>query len=323
MPSDPAALSEIVSARRDDAAQPPAAAVRPGDLMEIAAALERIKAEIAAGDGQKIDVFAAIERIQDIAFVLHERPVEATLCDTLDAAIREVSDACARLEGVAQRTRDAHEQLHSLAARVSEMIALSAGTRSADLPAADPAVASIAVVSVAQRGDATELDDGIERSPSPELFAVEAQEDDDFAMAVAELATSLPAHGDSAEPDAAVQSQIPAVVFYSAGQGGLAESSSGSSVEPRAIEPETVATEPGSGESTSASMTSGEPDVSASAGDGESSAVASGAAAAIPGAGEPSAQAEPASRPMSVPRPGDPLAAVRELSEEELIALFS
>jgi len=308
MPNDPAALSEIASARHNDAAQPPAAAVRPGDLMEIAAALERIKAEIAAGDGQKIDVFAAIERIQDIAFVLHERPVEATLCDTLDAAIREVSDACARFEGVAQRRRDAHEQLHSLAARVSEMIALSAGTRSADLPAADPAVASIAVVSVAQRGDATELDDGI----------------DDFAMAVAELATSLPAHGDSAEPDAAVQSQIPAVVFYSAGQGGLAESSSGSSVEPRAIEPETVATEPGSGEPTSASMTAGEPDVSASAGDGESSAVASGAAsAAIPDAGEAATHAEPASRPTSTPRPGDPLAAVRELSEEELIALFS
>src|ERR1700731_447177 len=67
-----------------------------GDLMEIAAAIDRIKAALAAGALPKPDVSAAIEGLSDIAFMLHERPVEATLCDGLDAAIREIAEASVR-----------------------------------------------------------------------------------------------------------------------------------------------------------------------------------------------------------------------------------
>src|SRR5579864_3006359 len=71
-----------------------------GDLMEIAAAIDRIQAAIAgaAGAPPVPDVSAAIERLSDIAFMLHERPVEATLCDGLDDAIRELSENNVRSE---------------------------------------------------------------------------------------------------------------------------------------------------------------------------------------------------------------------------------
>jgi hypothetical protein len=59
-----------------------------GDLMEIAAAVDRIQAAISAGTPPASGISAAIERLLDIAFMLHERPVEATLCDGLVAAIR-------------------------------------------------------------------------------------------------------------------------------------------------------------------------------------------------------------------------------------------
>src|ERR1700684_4073448 len=64
-----------------------------GDLMEIAAAIDRIQAALAAGTSPAPNVSAAIERLLDIGFMLQERPVEATLCDGLDAAVREIAAA--------------------------------------------------------------------------------------------------------------------------------------------------------------------------------------------------------------------------------------
>src|SRR5258707_1894948 len=106
-----------------------------GDLMEIAAAVDRIEAAIASGTTPAPDISAAIERLQDIAFMLHERPVEATLCDALDAAIRAISDAGSRSESAAAGVREATELLHTLAGRVSAMIARSTGVRGAYQPA--------------------------------------------------------------------------------------------------------------------------------------------------------------------------------------------
>ena len=96
-----------------------------GDLMEIAAAMDRIQAALAAGATPAPDISAAIERLLDIAFMLHERPVEATLCDGLDAAIREISDANMRSGSAAEDVRKAAELVRALASRVREMIALS------------------------------------------------------------------------------------------------------------------------------------------------------------------------------------------------------
>jgi hypothetical protein len=123
-----AAIARVEAAIRGDAA-PQAAAAGTGDLVEIAAAVDRIAAAIAAGTTRTSDTAAAIERIQDIAFMLHERPLEATLRDSFDAAVRELATAAARIDADA----DATALLHTLASRVREMIA----ARLSSAPAAD------------------------------------------------------------------------------------------------------------------------------------------------------------------------------------------
>lgn len=119
MSTDPVALSEILT-------EPPKQADHDDlvyDLVEIAAAIQRIEAELGAGANPAPDGLAAVDRVADIAFVLHERSVEATLCDDLDAAIREIAEACAHFESAAERTRKTAALLRALARRVGEMIA--------------------------------------------------------------------------------------------------------------------------------------------------------------------------------------------------------
>ena len=111
------------------------------ELIEIAAALARIAAAMGAGTGA--NALPALERMADIAFVLHERPVEPSLCDALDAALREISDACAAADG----TNAARALLQALAGRVDAMLAAADG-------AAAPAVASAATAAAAIEPDA-------------------------------------------------------------------------------------------------------------------------------------------------------------------------
>jgi hypothetical protein len=104
-----------------------------GEFFEIAAAIDRIDAALAAGKTSAI-IFDAIERIQDIAYVLHERPVEQSLCDALDGVIREISDALVSPDGTPENVRKATELLHALRGRVTAMIVPSTGA--AEGPAA-------------------------------------------------------------------------------------------------------------------------------------------------------------------------------------------
>jgi hypothetical protein len=146
-----------------------------GDLMEIAAAIDRIEAALAAGATPAPDISAAIERILDIAFMLHERPVEATLCDGLDAAIREISDATMRSGSAAADIRKASELVRGLASRVREMIALSGGMHAANRTAAE----------------------NVESTSGVGFFELATNDGESFAQAVAELAASLPAFTDA------------------------------------------------------------------------------------------------------------------------------
>jgi hypothetical protein len=90
---------------------------RNADTETLAAAIGRIEAAIRgealppSGEPEIMaaaDIAAAIERLQDIAFEFRERWVDAVVCDSLDAAIREISTAClgghvARPEAAARR----------------------------------------------------------------------------------------------------------------------------------------------------------------------------------------------------------------------------
>jgi hypothetical protein len=170
------------------------AAVPPRDLAELAAAIERAEALIAAGAPEGADGSAAVERIADIAFVLHEREVEASLCDALDAAVREISDASAIKQESAQRTQQAAELLRELSRRVSGMIAFSEAEERTEPPEAAEGRGQPAT---ANHDDDEASDDEM---PRDGLFDADVQEDDDFAQVVAALAASLPELADLAAP---------------------------------------------------------------------------------------------------------------------------
>ena len=117
------------------------------DLIAIAAAIDRVEALIGAGTAPGPDGSAAAERVADIAFVLHERDVEASLCDALDAAVREICDACALNEAAAQRTHEAAELLHELRkSRQRHDCAVGRGASRAPPAAADAADAALASI---------------------------------------------------------------------------------------------------------------------------------------------------------------------------------
>jgi hypothetical protein len=146
-----------------------------GDLMEIAAAIDHVQAALAAGTTPASDVSAAIERLLDIAFMLHERPVEATLCDGLDAAIREISAASMRSQSGAEDIRKAAELVGALASRVSDMIALSSAMRGTHQPAGE----------------------NVDSTSGAGGFELATNDGETFAEAVAELAASLPTLADA------------------------------------------------------------------------------------------------------------------------------
>jgi len=184
------AIARVEAAIRGDGAPRANAA---GDLMEIAAAIDRIEAALAAGRTPASDVSAAIERLHDIAFMLHERPVEATLCDGLDAAIRDVSEASARSTSAAEGARNAAELLQALAGRVRGMIARTAN---ADQPSGENV--------------------GVDSTSGTGFFELATNDGETFAQAVAELAASLPTLADApSEPAEAAPAPEP-----ESGQGG-------------------------------------------------------------------------------------------------------
>jgi len=83
---------------------------RHADTDLVMNAIARIEAAV-RGDGP--DVAAAAERIADIAFALRERAADAGLCDALDAAVKEISGACATVaaangsDGASKQEREA------------------------------------------------------------------------------------------------------------------------------------------------------------------------------------------------------------------------
>ena len=367
------AIARIEATLRGDG---PLRADAAGDLMEIAAAIDRIQAAISAGATPVLDVSAALERLLDIAFMLHERPVEATLCDGLDAAIREISEANMRSESTARGIREAAELVRALASRVREMLALSSTVRGAPQPAGE----------------------NVGSASGAGIFDLAKNDGEAFAQAVAELAASLPAITDApGEPVDAVPVPVPELEPEAeSGEGTpapAAEIAPSENVLLPAVEAQQTASEiaildndttppqivstdvslseavlnqasddffsspnfsseaPAREEAASAQALSQEPPSEAPAenfstepvpgpqedpadlfepasvptppAEAAASATADAAVPAEPPAEPPRAVPPPPARAIPRPPGSDPLAAVRDLSEEELIALFS
>jgi hypothetical protein len=358
------AIARIEAALRGDG---PPRADAAGDLMEIAAAIDRIEAALAAGATPAADISAAIERLLDIAFMLHERPVEATLCDGLDAAIREISEANMRSESTAAGIREAAELVGALAGRVREMMALSSAMHGAPQPAN--------VASASGAG----------------FFELATNDGETFAAAVAELAASLPTLSEAPsepveaapEPESGQGGPMPAAEIAPSDDvllpADAAQQTATEIVNPddQAAPPQTVSTDvslseavlnqafaddyfsngnlpdvaPVSDETESAPISSEEPPSEAPAQNFSTEPVpgpqedpadlfepgaapippvetATPVTVDVPVPAEPPAEparAVPPPPARAIPRPpgSDPLAAVRDLSAEELIALFS
>ncbi|HEX2215672.1 MAG TPA: hypothetical protein VHG27_03105 [Xanthobacteraceae bacterium] len=120
--------------------------VRAG-LVDMAAAIDRTKAEIAALKPERelgrieeateeldaivnatekatSDILAAAERVQEVAWTLREQGVEPRDCDLLDARAIDIYTACSFQDLTGQRTRKVTQVLRYLEWRIDAMIAL-------------------------------------------------------------------------------------------------------------------------------------------------------------------------------------------------------
>jgi hypothetical protein len=105
--------------------QPAVPAALATGLGELAEAVARIETVLSATEASAPHIHFAVEHIQDIAMALRQRDVEASLCDTLEAAIRDVGDAIVRGDAGAARALSAAAMLRNLAARVNELSAIA------------------------------------------------------------------------------------------------------------------------------------------------------------------------------------------------------
>jgi hypothetical protein len=306
------------------------------DLAELASALARVQALLAAGTDETPVAAAALERIADIAFVLHEREVERSLCDALDAAMREISAVNVRNRESVQRAREAAELLRALAPRLDAMIA--AQTRAADATIADaPAAGAVQILA-----GYDELECADEFPAPARLFDADVAPDGAFAQTVAELAQSLPepaeaapvhqdgtAHAVTGAAQQAAPHESGAETSTAAASADAADfasraSSSAAAAEPvvdprQAIDPDEdpgELFEPLSDTRPAPQVPTPLPAMNAL----EARQTAPPGSIAAPQWPHGSSE-EPAC--ASQPAANDPLAPIRALSEEELIALFS
>jgi chemotaxis protein CheZ len=116
------------------------------DLVEMAKAIARTKAEIAAikpdveqagkfgeateeldsivsaTEAATSDILAAAEQIQEVAWTLREQGLDAEVCDLLDAKATAVYTACSFQDLTGQRTRKVIQVLRYLEGRINAMI---------------------------------------------------------------------------------------------------------------------------------------------------------------------------------------------------------
>jgi hypothetical protein len=168
------------------------AAAQALDVAELMAALGQVEALLAdAPEGSEGS--AAIERIADIAFVLHEREVERSLCDALDGAVRDIGAADAVKRASLQRVREAAALLRELRGALNEILATAAVEQQPQPAAigveAPPSPHGVQTVRDSRDAEAGEED---ELAAPAGLFDADMPPDDAFAVTVAALADALP-----------------------------------------------------------------------------------------------------------------------------------
>jgi hypothetical protein len=330
-------MGRVETASDETSAQ--AGGASPRDLSELAAAIERVAALLAADALSAPDGSAALERIADIAFVLHERDIEASLYDGLAAAVHELAKAEQLKQANAARAQQALASLRELARRVNDMIAPTHAEQRNEPPAAiDDATPSESAPAGAVADDGTAHD----AMKSGGLFAMEVRED--------AASSAVPAGAPVIESFAAIFLGDPALPPPSEIKAGSGEDVSGDEkpgsdnvgppfeAEPSRTPPELQALlDPDEDPGDLFEPLAGDVPANEKAGAVFGEAVAAAADSVGDFGLEDLCDAFPPQSPPAPPPPAvaaapqaaalpvanDPLAPMRALSEEELIALFS
>jgi hypothetical protein len=308
-----ATMVDRLDAATGDDSPTPVSTVSAGGLAGVAVAIRQIESVLKANGALAPEVHFAIERVHDVAMALRMREVDAALCDTLEASIREIGDAIVRNDAAAAQTQSAAALLRDLGKRIDQMVPpvpiVAIKPDKPDKPGKPDKTDEAA--SVATSGDHAPKANGA--APRPAAYAVGVVvSDDDHARsllqpafvhpALAEMRPSADARQQPASPAQPVALSIPSPVDDDADAAAngppVAEQASNRSADP--------ASEPISVETAAFAVSY----------DGQAVPPAT---TSVPSAAEINAAA-PANSPAS---PNDPLAALYGLSEEELIALFS
>jgi uncharacterized protein YoxC len=112
-----------------------AAAALAKGLSDLSAIVTQAEALLRAQGTLKGDVHFAVERIHDVALALRMRDVNAALCDTLDASVREVGDAVVRHEAAATGALSAAALLRDILNRIEDLTRVASGMTA---PGAEP-----------------------------------------------------------------------------------------------------------------------------------------------------------------------------------------
>jgi chemotaxis protein CheZ len=197
------------------------------DLIEMAKAIARTKAEIAAikpdsdhhgkfgeateeldsivgaTEAATSEILAAAERIQEIAWTLREQGLEAEVCDLIDAKATDIYTACSFQDLTGQRSRKVIQALHYLEGRINAMI---------DIWGLDQTMAAEAAEAAKARQGETALlngpskpGHGLDQADIDVVMRPAADQAHDIAVARgpvidAEPVHSRPAPGTSADP---------------------------------------------------------------------------------------------------------------------------
>jgi hypothetical protein len=268
-------------------------------LADAAVTVRQIESILQANGTLTLEVHFAVERIHDVAMALRMREVDAALCDTLEASIREVGDAIVRNDAAAARALSAATLLCDLSRRIDQMIPRTVVAVSVPESAERPA-------GIETSKDGTAGSNGASQRPAVDAVDIVVSDDGHAGSlpqpafvhpALPEIQASAEAKENAAEPAESVALLIPSPVEE------RKEAARADDHEVRA--------------------TAGGPiTVEAAGSELAASHVAQATLPVAPSSPPPAEMnvAAPANSRMS---PNDPLAALQSLSEEELIALFS
>ena len=109
-------------------------------LADLGSIVTQAEALLRAQGTLKSDAHFAVEHIHDVAMALRMRDVEAVLCDTLDASVREVGDALVRHEAAATGAFSAAALLRDVVRRLEDLTVVAAriGATDADVQSRPP-----------------------------------------------------------------------------------------------------------------------------------------------------------------------------------------